>query len=292
MSQDIPEADGGKAPQPRAGPPLFSIVTVVYNDLPGLKLTQASVESQDFREFEWIVIDGASTDGTAEYLRELVQPRGDQESADPEAGRPANVAVSEPDKGIYDAMNKGLARASGKWVTFLNAGDTFAGPEVLSRLAPPTGAGKYDFVYGDALENDGTSLLLKKARNIKSIRYSMFTHHQAMLYRRAFLAEQGIRYDDRMRVGADYAFTASVYKRGAKVVAVPFPICIFERGGASHQLEAVGRREVLQVQREILGLGRSRLFFNEAGFHLSSFLRRRFRRTYDAVRFRRKTGKA
>ena len=261
----------------------FSIVTVVFNDLSGLKATRASIGAQSFSDFEWVVIDGASTDGTAEYLAELERNR--------DAGRSSGLrTLSEPDRGIYAAMNKGLALCTGEYISFMNAGDTFAGPTVLEELARLAGAGEYDFLYGDALEHDGASLLLKRARNIDAIRYSMFTHHQAMLYRRQFVAEHGIRFDERMRIGGDYAFTAEVYVKGCRALRVPFPICVFERGGASHRLEAIGRREVLEVQRKILGLGPVRLLVNGIGFRLSSFFRANFRAAYDALRFRRRHG--
>src|SRR5262245_38437900 len=91
--------------------PLFSIVTITYNDLAGFRETAASVAGQTFKNFEWIVVDGGSTDGTLDFL-DVFPRRPDQR-------------ISEPDKGIYDAMNKGIERASGVYTIFMNGGDRF-----------------------------------------------------------------------------------------------------------------------------------------------------------------------
>ncbi len=92
--------------------PLISIVTVCYNDRTGLETTVASIDAQSFRNFEHIIIDGASTDGTPDYLHTISQPWRE--------------SISEPDTGLYDAMNKGLGKSRGRYVQFLNAGDVFA----------------------------------------------------------------------------------------------------------------------------------------------------------------------
>ena len=101
--------------------PLFSIITVCYNAAADLRRTIGSVDAQTFRRFEHIIIDGASTDDTPVVL---------QDSAS--AGR---KIVSEPDQGIYDAMNKGLGMASGDYLIFLNAGDRFHGSDSLQIYA-------------------------------------------------------------------------------------------------------------------------------------------------------------
>ena len=105
------------------GTPALTVVTVTYNDPAGLANTAASISSQTMRgSVEWIVIDG----GTAP-----------DQSRDALSGAiPPDVLVSEPDRGIYDAMNKGLAKANGRYVQFLNGGDTYVDPEVLADLLP------------------------------------------------------------------------------------------------------------------------------------------------------------
>src|SRR4051812_28888443 len=134
-------------------PPLFSIITVSLNNCDGLQRTHQSLIGQICRDFEWIVVDGGSRDGTLEYLltrqRDLAWWR------------------SAPDRGLYDAMNIGLSAAAGEYLIFLNAGDTLPERGTLERLALRIRRDERpDFIYGDALEQ-GTDdrLLIKRARS-------------------------------------------------------------------------------------------------------------------------------
>jgi len=215
----------------------LSVITVVRDDLAGLLATRASLRAQSVRDWEWIVVDGASTDGTAAWLAA-------------HADEPAWWR-SAPDGGLYDAMNVGLDAARGTYVLFLNAGDTLAGPEVLGRLA----AAEADLLYGDALERaaDGT-LALKPARSHRFAFYGMFTHHQAMAYRRTLVA--GLRFESRFVVGADYAFTLKALERSRRVLRLAFPVCVFAPGGVSQRRAAIGRSDQTRARRELLGIGR------------------------------------
>jgi putative colanic acid biosynthesis glycosyltransferase len=229
---------------------LFSLITVTRDNLAGLRATWASVEAQGCDDYEWIVVDGASADGTVDWL--AVHPRADWCSA--------------PDGGIYDAMNRGLARARGEWLAFLNAGDALAGPGVLAGLAACIAAHPgADFVYGDALEGHTDShppkrggpggvlqtarAFYKRARGHGTLARGLFTHHQAMAYRRA--AVGGLRYDLRWPLAADYAFTAAFLARGARAVYWPQPVCLFAPGGASQKAQAQGRAEQYAIRAEL-----------------------------------------
>ena len=208
--------------------PFFSIITVTLNNLDGLKRTHNSIKNQTLNDFEWIIIDGASTDGSAEYIKTT----------------DANW-ISEPDNGIYDAMNKGIERANGEYLLFLNAGDELAAPETLAKIqnaATNTPA----FIYGDALENDK----YKPARKA-NITSGMFTHHQSMLYNRKALGN--LRYDEQYKIAADYDFTARFLKENPNALYCPFPICNFEPGGLSQTNATLGRNEQYQI-RKTLGL--------------------------------------
>lgn len=99
----------------------FSIITVNYNNKEGLRKTIESVIHQTYRDFEYIVIDGGSTDGSAEVLKEY--------------DKDIDYWVSEPDKGIYNAMNKGIAQAHGDYLNFMNSGDCFYDKNVLENLS-------------------------------------------------------------------------------------------------------------------------------------------------------------
>ena len=99
--------------------PLISVITVCYNAAPLIEETILSVLGQDYPNLEYLIVDGASTDGTLDIVRKYAD---------------RVKFVSEPDKGIYDAMNKGLKKATGEWVNFMNAGDYFANDHVLSDI--------------------------------------------------------------------------------------------------------------------------------------------------------------
>src|SRR5690606_13899782 len=117
----------------------FSIVTINWNNFAGLKDTYQSLSSQTYRNFRWIVVDGASTDGGAEWLQALDEPL-------------AEITV-EPDKGLYDAMEKGRAKAvqTPGYTLFLNSGDCLADDRVLEKIAAQveSAAIKPKFIYGD-----------------------------------------------------------------------------------------------------------------------------------------------
>lgn len=203
--------------------PLFSIITVTKDNLKGFLATRESIEAQSCRNFEWVVIDGNSSDGTKDVL-------------------PAD-AVSEEDLGIYDAMNKGIACAKGDYLLFLNAGDTLADMDILATLARAA-KGQPDFIYGDALETGG---LYKKARPYDKAGWGMFTHHQAMLYRRERIG--GLRYDTGYKIAADYDFTARFLKNALSVHYIPAALCVFETGGISQRNMTLGRQEQFQARK-------------------------------------------
>ena len=251
----------------------FTVITIALNDLSGVRETRISVETQSFSDFEWIVVDGGSTDGTLEYLRRLDQPNCGW--------------TSEPDKGLFDAMNKGLDLAAGDYVIFMNSGDTFAGKDVLARVEALAAQNEdqMDLLFGDAYEkNSSGKLFLKPARSADAIRRGMFTHHQAMVYARKAIGD--MRYDCRFRLAADYHFTSRLLARGARSFYVGFPICIFERAGLSEKNAGIGRRENLVVQKEVLRLGRAQRTYNHASFLVSAFLRTYMRSFYDRLRYR------
>lgn len=181
---------------------MISVVTITKNNADGFARTRFSVESQEYPDFEWIVVDGDA----------------------------------EADNGIYDAMNKGLDRARGTHALFMNAGDVFAGPDILGRIAPYL---NFDFIYGDAIEGGH----LKRARH--NIAHGMPTHHQAMIYKK-----DARRFDTKYRIAADYKFTAQ-YMRGGNQKYLPFAVCVFEQGGVSQKNATLGRREQAQIRREL-----------------------------------------
>lgn len=212
----------------------FSVITIARNHVSGLKATAESLRHEDPRLFEWIVVDGASSDGSVAFLETT---RADY--------------ISEPDQGIYDAMNKGIERARGEYLLFLNAGDTLALPRTLDTLyeilkARPV---QPDLIYGDALEDGPEGRIVKTARPHGFLQQGLFTHHQSILYRRAVVND--LRYDTGYDIAADYKFTAKFLRRSADVFYWPRPVCLFEAGGLSQRRAFRGRMQQCLIRREL-----------------------------------------
>ncbi len=252
---------------------LFSIVTVVRDDLAGLERTHASLSGQSFRDFEWLVVDGDSRDGTRDWL----------EAHESEI----DGCCSAPDGGLYEAMNIGLAMASGRYVLFLNAGDSLAGTEILAAVAVALiEAGWPDFCYGDAFELlPGGRVRLKPARSHQQAWYGMFTHHQAMFYRRALL--EGLGFDPQFRVGADYAFTLEVLARSRHLHRLLQPVCLFASGGCSQRLAALGRRDQFLIRKSVLKHGLVRCWLILLAQLIVGNTRKHLPKLYCTLRYRR-----
>lgn len=210
-------------------PPMFSIITVTRNHLDGLKATQQSLLAQIRRDFEWIIIDGASEDGTIEYLKNMTLDE-------------PLFTLSEPDAGLYEAMNKGIKKSSGQYVLFLNSGDTFATDQTLENITKACTKNP-DFIYGDSLENHKNKIHYKRANPAKKVIWGMFTHHQSMLYKRSIISENDLRYRQIYSIAGDYDFTLRFLQLAKKSLHIPIPICTFELGGLSQQNAFEGRRQ-------------------------------------------------
>ncbi len=225
--------------------PTFTIVTITLNNYSGLMKTWKSIESQDFEDFEWIVIDGGSNDKTIEFLRK-------KRSATRTALNPFRF-VSQTDEGIYDAMNTGIKEAKGKYILFLNAGDRLASNDILSVMAPFTEK-KPDFIYGDSLEpplKKGQPPIYKKARRYKDIKWGMITHHQSMIYNRLVIRDHKLHYSLLYEIASDYDFTLRFLQKSKKMLYIPKPICIFEQGGISQQKASKGRHEQYLIREKL-----------------------------------------
>lgn len=161
-----------------------TVITVCRNCAAAIEATVRSVLAQDYPDLEYVVVDGASTDGTLEILGKY-------------AARIATLA-SEPDRGVYDAMNKGIRLAKGDYLLFMNAGDVFAAGDVLTKAAATPDA---DVLYGDFEYTTGP----KKGRVTADIDRGVF-NHQCMLYRKALHATCGEYFDVPGLTAADYLF--------------------------------------------------------------------------------------
>lgn len=220
---------------------LFSIITINFNNDDGLQRTIESVLNQTFTSYEYIIVDGGSTDNSKERLKKIEQ---------------INVTIiSEKDTGIYDAMNKGLELSKGEFVIFLNSGDYFASKLVLSEISNLISKSKdpYDFIYGNAYEFSPKTnkTFFKKARSHNKIWYGMFAHHQSMLYSRKIIENNNLRYDLAYRLSSDWDFTIRFIKYCNVILKIETPISVFEQGGFSDKY-IIGLNEQFKIRRNSL----------------------------------------
>ena len=206
---------------------IVTIITVCRNHAQELERTIRSVESQTWQEKEYLVIDGASTDDSLDVIK----------------AHEASITrwVSEPDQGIYDAMNKGVKMAQGEWVIFMNAGDTFAGDDTLQRVfGNPLDA---DVIYGDVIKGE----LVKKAEDPRNA-HRMFYCHQSAFVRTSCLRE--FPFDIRHRMSADFKQVKQLYLSGKRFRQLDFPVANFDTQGVSNRNRSAGLYDNIQVIRE------------------------------------------
>jgi glycosyltransferase involved in cell wall biosynthesis len=200
--------------------PAFSIVTICLNNRAGLEATLASVARQTERDFEHLIVDGGSTDGS----RELLEQHGDW---------PWLHWASEPDHGIYDALNKGLRRATGRFVIFLNAGDTFCSDDVLANVAARLEPDD-DVVYGDAMVVNMTPtgpLAWRKEADHLSPDLRNNVCHQATFFRRELHVQE--TYDTRFQILGDKDMLMRLRRRQARFRKIDVCVCNYLVGGIS-----------------------------------------------------------
>lgn len=210
--------------------PALSVIVACKNPGDRLRAALASVWAQRDIALELIVVDGGSTDGTRAWL---------------DANR-AKIAtlIAKPDRGVYDAMNKGVAAARGEWIYFLGADDRIAGDTVMSTALNWTRQTESGVVAGEAAYADGrvyrfTTDFSPLARN--------FVHHQAALYRRALFAENGV-FDATLTVMADYEFNLRLWKHRVRFRPIPLRVAECGTGGLSDRGAWRGYREEIAVR--------------------------------------------
>lgn len=205
----------------------FSIVTVCFNNLAGLKKTVDSILNQDQDDYEFFIVDGASTDGTQEYLACLAK---------------SNVKVkylSEPDTGIFDAMNKGGRQANGEWIIFMNSGDVFYCDNVLSFVSKSLdiNSENYDIIYGHKSLDSGE--IIESDMNLSNAYFGeMPACHQAIFFKKNIVA-----YKSFYKIFGDVELMMSLYKNNAKYLRLDIPICITEPNGISQRISTRKRFE-------------------------------------------------
>ena len=202
--------------------PKISVITIVYNDVTHLEGTILSVIGQSYSNIEYIIIDGNSSDGTVDLIQKY----------DPQI----SFWKSEPDKGIYDAMNKGLAVASGNYVLFLNSGDKLYHPNLFCEIVDRIDNVLPDVIYGETMiiAEDGTEIGLRRLRppkelTGKSLKYGMLVCHQSFLAKRNLVPAYNLKY----KLSADYDWMLNVLKKSTNILNSNQIIAGYLDGGVS-----------------------------------------------------------
>jgi len=221
--------------------PVLTVITVCFNAKTALQNTMTNLLEQTFSDYEYLVIDKDSEDGSKELLKEF-QPRFSQ----------ANIPFrffSGPDQGIYDAMNKGTSKANGSWLLFLNAGDLLASPSVLEQIfQTPTNA---QIIYGDTICVYQGNQKRYPALPLENLCREMAFCHQSAFIKRELLLQHP--YDCSYKICADHHFFLSMYLNLHKEIFAyrPIPISIYEIAGYSDKNQRLAHREQRRMQKEL-----------------------------------------
>lgn len=233
-----------------------SVITVVYNSLELIADTIKSVIGQTYQEVEYIIIDGNSTDGTSEVITQYKDR--------------INIHYREADNGIYDAMNKGVQLATGKWLVFMNAGDTFRNKDVLSNIFSKEIADQIKFIYSDFIMsgNDNEEGTLFHADFKRGI-----ILHQSVIYQKELHTNYGYYLVTKKIIISDYLFFNSVPE--SNVCKTEFVISINNNNGVSqgswcyYQKKCAdyifGRLTLMQLLKTIISYPIKRLILEVIG---------------------------
>lgn len=270
----------------------LSIITITYNNADGLRKTLESVAAQTYRDFEHIIVDGGSTDGSVEIIEAYVSDmarmasgsvlmgsNGDFVAVDSQDSTLANGAqphevtqpaastqpsikwISEKDKGVYDAQNKGITMARGEYCYFLNAGDTFCANDVLEKVFSPNNLiaslphhliTAPDIIYGNEVIVDGEGKAVGLARGVENPSfvdlYNSCMKHQASFIRRDLFDRFGM-YDANMRICSDFDwfFRVIAFHDEVTLQYKDVDIAYFENTGLSYHSPELCARERQQI---------------------------------------------
>ena len=225
--------------------PKFSIITVTYNAASVIMPTLESVIAQGYTDYEYILVDGGSKDDTVAIAKA--------------SGIQFAHVISERDKGIYDAMNKGISLATGDYLCFLNAGDAFYAPDTLQTIADAIADENElpDVLYGETAEVDDSRKFVRMRRlqapeklDWRSFRNGMLVCHQAFYARR----EIAPMYDLKYRLSADVDWCIKVMKRAKKMVNVNATVVNYLQNGISLQCHRQSLIERFKIMSKHYGL--------------------------------------
>jgi glycosyltransferase involved in cell wall biosynthesis len=228
VTQDVSLITTGVATSKMGSAPLISIITIIYNDVQHVEETIKSVIQQSLKNIEYVVIDGGSTDGTVDVIKKY--------------NKGIDSWISEPDEGIYDAMNKGIFASTGDWIIFVNSGDYFVHSEVLSAIDSFLRSQVEDILSGLVKVVDERGKWLGYRHPYKSSINSQIKNgntiaHQATFVRRAVFEKIGV-FNTKYKIQGDYDFWLRCFDAGVGIKRISNDICCFRIAGLSSSREA------------------------------------------------------
>lgn len=238
--------------------PLFSIITVCYNSAGTIEETIKSVLAQDFCDFEYLVIDGGSNDCTVDIIKEY-EPLF--------KGRMR--WISEPDRGLYDAMNKAVRMAEGRYIEFINSDDKLIAGS-LKEIANQTSPNADTIVYGDSVNiyENGEKKAMKTVKALthiteKTLIFGMGVIHQSMFCGRKVFDSVGC-FNMEYSIGADWDFLIRCIKNNIKMVYCPVAVTEFSIGGVSSKVHNIQRHKIRKANKlyKVVDVGFIRDIFN------------------------------
>lgn len=247
--------------------PKLSVITIVYNNVKDIERTMLSVLNQSYENIEYVLVDGASNDGTKELIERYT-------------GR-IDTFISERDKGIYDAMNKGLALATGDYVLFMNSGDEIYDIDTVKRVFETLD--NADIYYGETemYDEDWKSLGQRRHQapekfNWRSFKYGMNISHQAIYIKRSLT----VPYDLQYKYSADIDWIIKAAKQAKIIVKVKGYVAKYLVGGISKQKHMDSLKERFRIFTKYYGLIPNVLNHAWIAFNLGIYFLRN-RRTND-----------
>lgn len=219
----------------------LSIITINYNDALGLKKTIESVVNQTFLDYEYIVIDGGSTDNSVDVIKQFEDE--------------ITYWISEPDKGIYNAMNKGILKANGEYLQFLNSGDWLVNSSVLTNMVP--NLSDCDLVYGNMIRinSDGKEFCDKGNNGLDITFNTLFQgtiNHSSAFIKRELFDKYGL-YDEQLKIVSDWKFFLIAYGLNkSKIIYKDYDVNYFDMNGISTSQYNLGQSERKKVLNELV----------------------------------------
>lgn len=236
--------------------PVITVVTVCYNAVDSIVTTMFSVLNQTFEDIEYIIVDGNSTDNTLTVINDIAKKYPSREIK----------IISEPDRGIYDAMNKGIKMAKGEWVCMMNAGDGFADNDILSKVFAENYSDNISFIYSDVYQAayNGQYFIRKMKIDEKKLK----AIHQGVIYKKKLHEEYGYYAVTNKIIISDYLFFLAIPI--SKIQKTPYIIAKYQAHGISEGawcVQQIHCADVVFRRRTFWGA-----FFHYAAYRIKTIL--------------------